>query len=264
MGTQDFEVSVFGHRIAVLTNSRAARLFLDRYLLLWLPRRAPGPEAADLTFRVSRNKEGRGFDAHAGDRLIASGAPLPALFGQLQCLIDEKVARSRPGLVAIHAGVVGWNGSVALLPGATQSGKTTLVAELLKRGAVYYSDEYAFLDVEGRVHAYPRALMVRNGGGQQRPRLPSAWKAATADSPAPARLILFIERKHGARRNVRRIPQSEALLMLLRNTPQEMAEYPEIVARLRATVSSAACYAGVRGEAGEAADRVIELLAGLE
>ncbi len=69
--------------------------------------------------------------------------------------------------LAVHAGVIAWNGRVALLPGASQAGKTTLVTELLKRGTVYYSDEYALLDTEGRVHAYPRALMLRESGGWQ-------------------------------------------------------------------------------------------------
>jgi len=93
--------------------------------------------------------------------------------------------------------------------------------------------------------------------------LPSTWKAATSEVPAPVRLIVAAERVEGAQWNVRRIAQSEALVVLLRNTPREMAQSPEMLAPLRAAVSSAACYSGVRGEAAEAADRVIELLASL-
>jgi hypothetical protein len=236
---------------------------LDQCLLPWLPRSAPDLEAASLVFRVSRNREGQGFAAYAGDRLVASEDELPVIFEFLQNLTDEVVMRSLPDLVAVHAGVVGWNGYAALLPGASQCGKTTLVTELLKRGAVYYSDEYALLDAAGRVHAYPRALLLRNDGGWRQPMLPSAWNAATADSPAPARLILAVERVCGDEWKVRRIPQSEALLLLLRNTPREMADSPEILDCLRPAVSSAMCYTGVRGEAAEAADRVIELLADL-
>jgi hypothetical protein len=59
------------------------------------------------------------------------------------------------------------------------------------------------------------------------------------------------------------MPQSEALLLLLRNTPQEMASSPEILGRLRRAVRSAACYTGVRGEAGKAAGHTIELIADL-
>src|SRR3954468_7334834 len=43
--------------------------------------------------------------------------------------------------VFIHAGVVGWGGGSSVLPGASFSGKTTLVAELVRPGAASYSDE---------------------------------------------------------------------------------------------------------------------------
>jgi hypothetical protein len=261
MSAHDFEVSVFGHRLAVLTDHGSVRTYLDRYLLPWLPRSAPGPVTPGLTLRVVRSQRSQGFDAYAGDDLIAAGAGLPAIFDLLQCRIDERVARSQPGFATVHAGVVAWKGRAALVAGSSQSGKTTLVKELLKRGAVYYSDEYAFLDAEGQVHPYPRPLMVRNGRGRC-PTLPSAWDAASAGSPAPVRLILFLEWRRGGQWDVRQIPQSEALLLLLQNAPQEMAEFPEIVGLLQTAVASANCYAGFRGEARGAAAHVIELLAG--
>lgn len=256
-----FGISAFGYRITVLTDCPAARAFLDRHLLPWLPRGLPDPEAADLVFQVSRNKDDQGFDAQAGDRFIASRDELPLIFTLLQSLIDEKLVCRLPGLIAVHAGVVAWNGRAVLLPGASQTGKTTLVTELLKRGAVYFSDEYALLDAEGRVHAYPRTLMLRNSGGWQHPTLPSAWNAATADSPAAARLILSVER--GSSWKVHRIPQSEALLLLLRNTPHEVADSPGMLDHVRLAVSSAVCYMGIRGEAAESAGHVLELIADL-
>ena len=33
--------------------------------------------------------------------------------------------------------------------------------ELVRRGCVYFSDEYALIDSQGLVHPYPRALQVR-------------------------------------------------------------------------------------------------------
>jgi hypothetical protein len=257
-----FEFSVFGLRIAVLTDCGTAQDFLDRHLLPWLPRGAREPAAADLIFRISRNAEGR-FDVSADGCPIASNEGLAGIFGMLQRLIDERAVRRQPDMAVIHAGVVAWNGCAMLLPGASHAGKTTLVMELLKRGAAYYSDEYAFLDGEGRVHPYPRALMPRGDDGWQHPTLPSEWNAATADSPAPVRLILFVEWVRGGRWEVRRIPQSEALLTLLKNTPEEMAGAPDILRRLGRGIGLASCYAGVRGEAGEAAGCAMELLAGL-
>jgi hypothetical protein len=260
MNMGGFQVSLFGQRIAVLTDCRAAEAYLDRYLLPWLPRSAPDPETADLLFRVLQSKESQLFDAYTGDRLIASAEELPAVFSSLQYLTDENLVRCRPDVAAVHAGVVAWNGCAALLPGASRAGKTTLVSELIEKGAVYYSDEYALFDAEGRVHAYPRALMARSSGGSQHPTLPAEWNAGTARPAVPVRLIVSAEWACGQRWSVRRISQSEALLLLLRNTPREMADSPEIVGRLRLAVSSATCYTGVRGEAVDAAARVIELM----
>jgi hypothetical protein len=264
-GFTGFGISLFGFPIAVLSDCRAAEAILRLYLLPWLPRAKPDLETAGLVLRVLRNREpeSRGFAAYAGDRLLAADDRMNAIIEVLQAQIDETAVRTLPNLVPIHAGVIAWNGTAALLPAGSGAGKTTLVAELLRKGAVYSSDEYALLDAEGRVHPYPRALMLRSEGGWWTPALPSAWNAATSEAPSPVRLIVGVERAQGAQWNVRRISQSEALVVLLRNTPREMAQSPEMLAPLQAAVGSAACYRGVRGEAAEAADRIIELLSSL-
>ena len=64
------------------------------------------------------------------------------------------VANYAPDRVFVHAGVVAWRGRALVLPGTSFAGKTTLVAELVRAGAIYYSDEYAVLDEQGRVHPY--------------------------------------------------------------------------------------------------------------
>ena len=60
--------------------------------------------------------------------------------------IDNAVARHSHQMLFVHAGVVGWRGLAIVLPGRSRTGKSTLVAELVLRGAVYYSDEFAVLD----------------------------------------------------------------------------------------------------------------------
>jgi hypothetical protein len=63
--------------------------------------------------------------------------------------------------VFLHAGVVGWREKAIVLPGSSFYGKSTLVAELVKCGAEYYSDEYAILDENGLVHPFARPLTLR-------------------------------------------------------------------------------------------------------
>ena len=59
-----------------------------------------------------------------------------------------------------HAGVVGWRGRAIVIPGRSHAGKSTLVAELVRRGAVYYCDEFAVLHETGRVHPYRRTPVL--------------------------------------------------------------------------------------------------------
>src|SRR5258708_16040074 len=66
--------------------------------------------------------------------------------------VQLTVAEHAPRRIFVHAGVVGWKDRAILIPGLSQSGKTTLVDQLIRAGATYYSDEYAVLDERGRDH----------------------------------------------------------------------------------------------------------------
>ncbi len=85
---------------------------------------------------------------------------LETLEGHLQI----QVAVNAYNRVMIHAEVVGWRGRALVISGYSRAGKSTLVAELLRLGATYYSDEYAVLDGHGLVHRYARRLSLRQEG----------------------------------------------------------------------------------------------------
>ena len=91
---------------------------------------------------------------------------LQDIFVLLEYDLEVYVAEQARRRVFVHAGAVGWNGRAIILPGQTRSGKTTLVAALVRAGATYYSDEYAVIDTQGRVHPYPRPLMIRTETGE--------------------------------------------------------------------------------------------------
>lgn len=83
-------------------------------------------------------------------------------FKNLNSMIRLTVAENAENRVFVHAGVVGWKDKAVVLPGSSHRGKTTLVAELIRNGADYYSDEYAIFDHLGLVHPFPRDLTVRS------------------------------------------------------------------------------------------------------
>ncbi len=58
-------------------------------------------------------------------------------------------------------GVVGWRGKAIVMPADSFQGKSTLVAELVRAGAEYYSDDFVVVDEQGNVHPFPRQISMR-------------------------------------------------------------------------------------------------------
>jgi hypothetical protein len=192
---------------------------------------------------------------------VSRAHSLSDLIIDLQTRLDEEVLR-RTTCVPIHAGVVAWKGRAILLPGASRYGKTTLVAELSRRGATYFSDEFALLDAEGHVHPYPRSLLVRIPASEDlRQPVPASSLAADIGMAAvPVGMILSTRYVEDAAFVVERIPASQAVMMLLQNTPHIISERPALRESITCTARNAVAYSGVRGDAARAADAVLALL----
>jgi len=79
----------------------------------------------------------------------------------LEQAVTLEVACHSPVGLFVHAGVVGWADRAWLLPGTSHSGKSELVHALVSLGCGYLSDEFAVLQSDGRVLAYPRPLSLR-------------------------------------------------------------------------------------------------------
>lgn len=78
--------------------------------------------------------------------------------------VNRRAVESGDEYVLVHAGAVEWNGRAALFPAPMESGKTTLVAGLVRAGARYLTDEAAAIDPDTlRVHPFPKALTVDAG-----------------------------------------------------------------------------------------------------
>ncbi len=71
------------------------------------------------------------------------------------------VAGKTTSMVVVHAGVVAIDGKAIIMPAKSNWGKSTLVAELIKAGAEYYSDDWAVIDADGFVHPFPKVISLR-------------------------------------------------------------------------------------------------------
>lgn len=174
----------------------------------------------------------------------------------LQHWIDATVSRRAVGLMPLHAGVVAWRTRAVLVPGPSGSGKSTLIAALVERGATYYSDELAFLDDGGRAHAYPRHMILRAGAAT---RVKPVDHAGAARPPLRVGLICALRFEGDSRFDVEPMPASEAVLVMLANTPRELTGAGGIASAFLQAAATGLAYRGVRGSADEAAESILRL-----
>lgn len=143
------------------------------------------------------------------------------------------------------------------------SGKTSLVVELIRAGARYYSDEYAVLDGSGRVHPFARPLAVRTEGGRRERHGPEMMGARVGRRPLPVHLVVASRYRAGARWRPRVLSAGEGALALLANAVAARRAPARVVAALQAVVARAQILRGVRGEARETARALLSHLATL-
>jgi hypothetical protein len=144
-------------------------------------------------------------------------------------LVRLLVADHSPELVFIHSGVVGWNGKAIVIPGNSFFGKTTLVAELARCGALYYSDEYAIIDKVGLVYPFPRPLSMRTSAPSIREDPVEIEKLGGKKGiqPIPVSHVLFTRFEPESSPNYVYMTPGRGLMELLNFTigPRRNAEY---------------------------------------
>ena len=174
---------------------------------------------------------------------------------RLKLFVAEKARRR----VFVHAGAVGWQGRAILIPGLSHSGKTSLVVELVRAGATYYSDEYAVLDRQGCVYPYPQALGLRQPGSLRQEKCPvEEIGGVVGTRPLPVGLVLACPYKAGARWRPLELSPAQAILELLANTMPARRKPEVVMPTLRNAVATAIILKGVRGEAAAFARRILD------
>jgi hypothetical protein len=224
-------------------------------------RRHPSPVVDHLVSYVVGGESGRVRRLHLvyadGRRLLRTSERHEAL-AVLESHLTQAVAEMAPARLFVHAGVVGWKGRAILIPGPSHAGKSTLVAALLAAGATYYSDEYAVLDRQGRVHSFPRALQLRDARDVATRVDPEQLGGRRAHAPLPVGLVAVARYDEGARWRPARLTPGRAVLELLANTIVARSHPAAALATLRRVVSRAQSFAGRRGEAKETAAWLLE------
>jgi hypothetical protein len=164
---------------------------------------------------------------------------------------------ARPNLF-VHAGAIGWKGKGLILPAPSLSGKSHLVAELVRAGAEYYSDDYAVLDGDGMLHAFPKPISLRaHKTARQRDVPAEELGGLVATAPIPVAVAAFCEFEDGAGWRPRRLSPAQAMLRLLNNTFPARERPREALDILQRVASNALLFECKRGDAGEIAGALL-------
>jgi GR25 family glycosyltransferase involved in LPS biosynthesis len=212
-------VETYGRRIGIQASSREALdLATDRLPPGWTP---AAPSDVERLYSLAGGQSGASWSpirlAVDGIELFQAST-LHRVLDMLESDLRRYVAEMACGRLFVHAGVVGWGGGAVLLPGRSWSGKTTLVAELVRAGATYYSDEYAVLDEGGWTHPYSCRLGIRIAGGRRRRVGIESFGVAAGMEPLPVRLVVLTSYRQAGRWQPRRLSPGQGALSVLSHT----------------------------------------------
>jgi len=191
---------------------------------------------------------------------LSADLPLEVARTTLERELRIEVAVRAPGLIFVHAGAVAHRGRGLVLPGPTFAGKSTLVAALVHAGATYLSDEYAVLDLDGRVHPYPRPLGIRVDGVVHEQRAVEELGGTAADAAVPVAAIAMTSYREGAAWRSEPLSAGDAVLALLEHTLPAQTRPAESLRAVRQAVDGAVLVRGERGDADAAAASLLALL----
>jgi len=174
------------------------------------------------------------------------------IFERLESDFRLFVAEWTPHRVFVHAGVVGWKGLAIVIPGRSYSGKSTLVAALVRAGATYYSDEYAVFDPKGLVHPFAKPLEIRAEGEFIQSRVTiDELGGKSGSKPLPVGIVLMTGYKRGAKWRPRKLSPGKGVLEMLFNTVSARRSPERALATLQKVTRHAAVLKGSRGDTSE-------------
>jgi hypothetical protein len=214
------------------------------------------PAAESLTLASASAQAG--FRLRLRGRILFQSDRAETVVARLRAYLILKAGEHSPGRVFVHAGVVAWHGRAIVLPGRSFAGKSTLVAELVRRGALYYSDEYALVDRDGLIHPYAQDLQLRSPGSAAQRSVPIAeLRGVAGREPVRAALILFTRYKPSATWRPKTLTPGQAVLQLLRQTISVRRAPATAMRNLTRMMAGAVALQTQRGEAAEAVNALL-------
>lgn len=235
-------------------------------------------ETAAVTYSLMdrRPRRNAAYVLYADASRIGIGRSRSRLLATLLWHVNQEVVR-RTGTdhVQWHASAAVRDGICVVMPAPMESGKTTTVAGLLRRGYQYLTDETVAVDGETLlVQPFPKALSIDRGSWAVLPELeprfrlvddqwqvpPGSIRQDVVAQPVRARLIIAPRFQREAQTVLRPLRRAEALVLVAQSTfrfREDPARNMTVSARV---VAGCDCYELVIGDLELAVDRIDQLV----
>lgn len=247
VNTYENAFDAYGVRVSVTTNDAAAFERLQEFV----PPNSVPCESDEVEIRFELRVDGGTFDLHFGDRWNLPSADLEFALGLVDMHLAGYVAVHAPERIFVHASVAAHQGHLIVMPGMSFAGKSSLVEALIRAGAVYYSDEFAVLDAEGRVHPYPKPISLRGDKGIHTTHTAASIGAVVGEEPKKPTLVVMTAFNPKAEWRPSRLSPGEAVLAMLSNTVPARERPEESLRAVRAAVDGATAFESERNTAEE-------------
>lgn len=246
-GSYGVEVCLESNSSEILSGaeSRIRKVMLDRI-------EVRDSEKTDLVVGVSLEADGR-YRLSKNGEFVTESDSKELFFKYFESVIRIWIGEFASSWVFLHAGVVGWNGKGIVMPANSYQGKTTLVTELVRNGAEYYSDDYAVFDETGLVHAFPRRLAIRGIEGEhvQTEISVESLGGTVGMKPIPASCILLTEYGADAKWQPNILTSGQAILEMIPHTLAVRRKTEYVLAVLKKVVRTAIVVKSSRGNASD-------------
>jgi hypothetical protein len=257
-----FKLESYGVKIGVGSNNERFLKRIENHL----PNIFPGAFALDdqleseHDFLINVNDDGL-FELYKDGEKITCGDSEENFFRFSCGKLRLTVAEFAVGKVFLHSGVIGWKGKAIIFPAKSFQGKTTLVKEFIKKGASYFSDEYAVLDEKGFVHPFPKTLSLRGIVDKYRQIEFSAesFGSEMGTAPVPVGMVVITEYEDGAEWDPEILSAGEAIMEIIPHTIPIRNKPKFSLQVLNKLVNRAIIAKSKRGEATEFVDLLLKL-----
>src|SRR5215213_11588704 len=219
------------------------------------------PTSVQVAFGILAEGDGS-YRFARDDAPVVVGVDLDFALLLLDSQIRISVGLHAPNRIFVHAGVVAHEGRAIVLPGLSFAGKTTLVVALIGAGATYYSDEFAVLDEQGRVHPYAKSLSIRQRERAQSDHDVESFGGSAGAEPLRIGAVVFTKYRAGAEWEPTRLSPARGALAMLEHTLPVLERSEESIRAIRRAIDGAVLLEGDRGEAGATARQLLDRMSG--